>query len=1378
MKTIVNNLFLILLLVFSNALFSQFGEAEKLVANYSSPYAINNFDIDGDGDEDYVAGYWKNILWYENVGEYEFQLGRYITAANGLTGLVNADLNADGFTDLIFVDGDGLYRVFGAEAGMFGDAVLVLSLNGKGVDVADIDGDGDLDVVVTAIGAPRVIWFSNDGEGNLEYMTYLGVYEGYPNELCTSDLDGDGDYDVAVVYRDKVAWYENDGAGVFGPQTEIDGSLPDGSYIVSGDVDGDGDMDLVASGSNGEYYTKVAYYENDGTGAFTLELINSSSWPVYNDLELFDYNEDGYLDVLTADSYRDVIKGYPFDGLDFGDAVIIDNPNNCNVIRILDADGDENIDLVTSRVDDGAGGSGDIILLKNNGGGTFEDVGFINNSVHGIIKEVITTDLNSDGHIDVLYVQNKKVEYVRNTGATGFDQRIVLEDELNALLVGAGDINGDGYVDVVLTDFIADELLWLENDGEGNFGDPQLIYDEIESEQVLVVDDLNGDGFADVLCALNDKILAFMNEGEGVFGSPIILLEGLLDLVDILSFDSDDDGDKEIFSFSSVTLELFYFENLDGVSFGPLELIAELPNDQIDLDFGDINGDGQIDLASMVWFGDSEVYWYPNDGGTFGDPIYVGPGPELGKGLKVMDLDADGDQDIGVVSNYVLAEEFGWFENFGGGTFSDEYIFVASADAYMIFGADFDEDGDVDPGVVSINDDYLAIYENLYYSNLQIKGNLFVDLNLNGFLDSADVGMSYTNVSTTPESDFAFTAPSGAYFMNFVDTSGTYLLAPNEIEHWSVVTDSLTYSIFIGDFFTAVDSLDFGFYPDTVFDAITADIVGGFPRCNQEVNYWLNIENIGTTVPSGKIKLTLDDSLTYISSAITPDSIVGQNIYWSFDSLMYFSNYQINLHVQMPDFLSEGDTLTSTLFSTVDSLEGMVFSTTAELEQILRCAYDPNDKIATPAGTDNLGYIPIGVTELDYTIRFQNTGSDTAFTVIISDQLDTNLNWESIELLSTSHFMDVEVNYDGEVEFRFENIMLPDSIVDEPASHGYVRYRIHLNEGLDPGTSIYNTANIYFDANPAVVTNTKINTLYDCESVLSLLNGDSVVCEDYFWEAELINAPSTIDYLWTIDEFMEENEPNVSWMADTAGTFNITLSIATDFCATDTTFELMVIPKEINNLVGAEICSGDSLFFSGDYFMFSGTYYDTLISVTGCDSILIQELIVFDLPVIFIDDIDEEIVCLESGPVELSAMPTDGVFSGAGMASNIFQPNEAGIGDHTIYYSLTDENGCSSKDSILISVVSCLGVSKLNHENFTIFPNPFSNYTTINFNEPLTENHTILIHDILGKEVYRNENVTGTSLEIKKEQLGVGVYILSFYSPESEKLMSTKLVVE
>ena len=66
----------------------------------------------------------------------------------------------------------------------------------------------------------------------------------------------------------------------------------------------------------------------------------------------------------------------------------------------------------------------------------------------------------------------------------------------------------------------------------------------------------------------------------------------------------------------------------------------------------------------------------------------------------------------------------------------------------------------------------------------------------------------------------------------------------------------------------------------------------------------------------------------------------------------------------------------------------------------------------------------------------------------------------------------------GEISFRFENIMLPDSNVNELASHGFVKFKIDLIEGLDIGTEIHNYAKIYFDENPAIITNTTLNTLY------------------------------------------------------------------------------------------------------------------------------------------------------------------------------------------------------------------------------------------------------------------------------------------------------------
>jgi hypothetical protein len=91
---------------------------------------------------------------------------------------------------------------------------------------------------------------------------------------------------------------------------------------------------------------------------------------------------------------------------------------------------------------------------------------------------------------------------------------------------------------------------------------------------------------------------------------------------------------------------------------------------------------------------------------------------------------------------------------------------------------------------------------------------------------------------------------------------------------------------------------------------------------------------------------------------------------------------------------------------------------------------------------------------LEYTIRFQNTGTDTANTVVIEDQLDINLQWNSLVPFAWSHDVEIDVDYDGVATFTFENIMLADSNINEPASHGFVKFRINLKPNLSSGTII------------------------------------------------------------------------------------------------------------------------------------------------------------------------------------------------------------------------------------------------------------------------------------------------------------------------------------
>ena len=139
-------------------------------------------------------------------------------------------------------------------------------------------------------------------------------------------------------------------------------------------------------------------------------------------------------------------------------------------------------------------------------------------------------------------------------------------------------------------------------------------------------------------------------------------------------------------------------------------------------------------------------------------------------------------------------------------------------------------------------------------------------------------------------------------------------------------------------------------------------------------------------------------------------------------------------------------------------------------------AYDPNDKRAFPRGYDEAHYIKKN-TPLEYHIRFQNTGTDTAFNVVIRDTLSPWLDPGTIKVGAASHEFEWNLSGEGILQFSFNNIMLPDSNVNEPASHGYIRFGIELEEEVPLGTEIFNSAAIFFDFNAPVITNTTFHTV-------------------------------------------------------------------------------------------------------------------------------------------------------------------------------------------------------------------------------------------------------------------------------------------------------------
>ncbi|HBS85187.1 MAG: hypothetical protein A2W91_01745 [Bacteroidetes bacterium GWF2_38_335] len=133
-------------------------------------------------------------------------------------------------------------------------------------------------------------------------------------------------------------------------------------------------------------------------------------------------------------------------------------------------------------------------------------------------------------------------------------------------------------------------------------------------------------------------------------------------------------------------------------------------------------------------------------------------------------------------------------------------------------------------------------------------------------------------------------------------------------------------------------------------------------------------------------------------------------------------------------------------------------------------SYDPNDKTGYPHGIGEEHIIYPDV-QLQYVIRFQNTGTDTAFTVVLLDTLDVDLDIFSVVKGVSSHNCDFTIYGPRILKWTFSNILLPDSTTNEPESHGFATFTVDQNPGLTDGTQIFNKAAIYFDFNDPVITN-------------------------------------------------------------------------------------------------------------------------------------------------------------------------------------------------------------------------------------------------------------------------------------------------------------------
>ena len=281
------------------------------------PGSIFAADIDGDGDMDVLAtGFnWSEASWFENNGSGGFteHVVSEVGSAESMEDLIAADVNGDGSMDLILCQQYGFYWLENNGSQQFTSHYLRAS-NPYHTCAADVNHDGHVDLLLAAMDG--LSWFENDGNGSFTYHAIDDPSYGIVS-LTTADIDGDGNMDIlaATSGSTDILWYENDGAGNF-----ISHSLATPSSwntsLVACDINADSHTDIVFA-SRGD--DTVYWYENSGNGDFILHTLATlpDAWCV----AVADMNADGRLDVLA--SGKDETAIYVFESMeaiDYGDA--------------------------------------------------------------------------------------------------------------------------------------------------------------------------------------------------------------------------------------------------------------------------------------------------------------------------------------------------------------------------------------------------------------------------------------------------------------------------------------------------------------------------------------------------------------------------------------------------------------------------------------------------------------------------------------------------------------------------------------------------------------------------------------------------------------------------------------------------------------------------------------------------------------------------------------------------------------------------------------------------------------------------------------------------------------------------------------------------
>jgi hypothetical protein len=559
-------------------------------------------DVTGDGRLDMLTAHWdQTISIAVAMPNGTFNRLSPISIGRAATQLAVADLNNDQVLDIVVNHGyNNRIGVFiGTGGGTFAsrvdyDVFSASSWYADSIAIGDVDQDGDRDVVVGNGAGAAVAVMTNAGNGLLSSPSALNVSgsTNYVNNVQFTDLEGDGDLDLLVnVSGDGALYYLwNSGNGQF-LTTSRDYVANAGKDIRVGDSNGDGVKDLFLFGDkfltllgrgSGKFESQKYLLSSAATNPVSIAVGNFDGTGVMDVALANEATKSDSVFLLGADAVYSVPAGY----------TVGTKPS---FIRAADVTGDNKTDLVTLNQD------GTINVLRNSGTGTFtvlSGVTVLSNRSWFDLK-----DVNEDGALDVIMLGGTSACAYRGTGTGAFGActsfTVSNGSAMEAMVLG--DVNHDGHLDVVAHGN-ASFYVWLGK-GDGTFPKVDFYTSGSSGTSAMALGDLNNDDKLDLVVSSSlsagsyATLSVWLGNGDGSFTHGTNQsLSGVLSRVQIV--DMNRDGKSDVVTVSSENNSLIVLLGNGDGSLDPKYFSFPAGEKPTDLAIADLNGDGWLDVAT------------------------------------------------------------------------------------------------------------------------------------------------------------------------------------------------------------------------------------------------------------------------------------------------------------------------------------------------------------------------------------------------------------------------------------------------------------------------------------------------------------------------------------------------------------------------------------------------------------------------------------------------------------------------------------------------------------------------------------------------------------------------------------------------------------